>query len=86
MRCASRERLEELFSAAIARFDDAMERLLERVATCSRAERLALNNAIDRAVDLMDQARAALDWHIRQHSCFGLDGVTAEKQPHSSSA
>jgi len=68
MSCARRELLEGLFSAAIARFDNAKARFLERIAISSKDECLALNNAVDHAVDLMNHSRAALDLHIRQHS------------------
>jgi hypothetical protein len=43
-----------------------------------------LNNAVSRAVDWVDQARAALDLHIRQHSCsesgrrWGGGGATTQ--------
>ena len=82
MPCTRRERLEEFFNASIARFDRARKRLLERIAFSSSREFLALNNAVNRAVDWMDRARAALDLHNRQHSCVRQGGATAGEQPH----
>jgi hypothetical protein len=50
-------------------FAAARERLLDKLSTCSRAEFLALTDKVERATDLLDHARAALDLHIRKHSC-----------------
>jgi hypothetical protein len=57
-------------------FAKAGEKLLERVAFCSRAEFLALSDEVDRACDLVSRARSALDTHIRNHCCL-VDGGAA---------
>ena len=70
-------RLEQRFQEAAARFDTARKRLLERVAICSKAEFLTLSDDVDRASDLMEHTRSALDTHIRQHCCLAQHGASA---------
>ena len=77
MSCVKRARLEQSFNQAGARFDNARKKLLERIAVCSRAEFLALNDDVDRASELLDHTRAALDGHIRQHCCLAQHGAIA---------
>ena len=77
MTCPTRARLEARLRQVTATFDNARKHLLERVATCSKQEFLVLTDEVDRALDLLDRARVALDLHIRQHSCLAHEGVAA---------
>jgi hypothetical protein len=77
MTCPRRERLEARFRQVTATYDNARQHLLERVATCSQAECLALTDAVDRAGDLLNHYQNALDLHIRQHACLAKEGARA---------
>jgi hypothetical protein len=74
--CGRRARLDRHFDEASAAFSNAHRRLLDQLATCSRSELATLNDAVDRAVEHLDHARAALDAHIKRHCCFTISGVT----------
>jgi len=79
MTCPTRASLQRRFDQVSARVDTAKQRLLERVATCSQAEFLALSDELDRACDLLRHLHAALDLHIRQHACLAHgDAATAD--------
>jgi len=73
MTCPKRDRLVRRYTHAVARFDSARESLLDRIAFCSQAELHALNHQVQCAGDLLQNARAMLDEHIRQHSCLAKD-------------
>ena len=77
MRCPTRARLERRMKYVTATLDYARKNLLAKAATCSEAEWLVLLDYVDRAGDLMTHAQAALDLHLRHHSCLGEDGVAA---------
>jgi len=84
MTCPTRARLEARLRRVTGTFGNARQHLLERVATCSQAEFLALTDEVDRACDLFNHARSALDLHLRQHSCSGEDDVAAAMSKQSS--
>jgi hypothetical protein len=44
---------------------------------------LALADEVDRAEELLDHVRAALDSHIRQHCCLAQQGATAIADTHN---
>ena len=77
MLCITRARLEQRYLEAVAIYGSARQRLLERVATCSKADFLVLTDQVDLAGDLLREAHGVLDEHIRQHSCVAEDGAAA---------
>jgi hypothetical protein len=77
MPCPARARLEARLRRVTGIFDKARQHLLERVAISSRAESLALTDEVERALDLLNHARSALDLHLRHHCCLSDDGVSA---------
>jgi hypothetical protein len=77
MTCPKRNRLVRRYTHAIARFDNARESLLDRIAFCSQAESQALHDQLRCAGDLLHSAWAKLEEHIRQHCCLAKDvGIT----------
>ena len=76
MYCQTRDRLEQRYAHAIARFDSARKSLLDKIGICSQAELQTLNGQVDCACDWLDIARAMLDEHIRKHSCAAKDADT----------
>jgi len=81
MQCARRVRLEQQHDRAGARFDDARQRLRERMGVCPKDEFVRLSDDMDRAWIALDQAQMALDEHIRTHSCLaqGSTGIREEE-------
>ena len=77
MLCTTRACLEQGYLEADAIYNNARQRLLERVAACSKAEFLMLTNQVDRAGDLLRKAHSCLEDHVRQHSCVTEQGATA---------
>jgi hypothetical protein len=78
MSCPKREHLVRSYTHAVARFDSARESLLGRIAFSSQAELHALNDEVECAGDLLHNAWALLDEHIRQHCCLAEDvGIPA---------
>jgi len=75
----TRARLEARLRQVSAAYDSTREKLLDKATTCSQEEFLALNDEVDRAGDLLRHAEAALDLHIRQHSCSREGGADAAK-------
>jgi hypothetical protein len=69
--CATRAQLQQQYDPVSVFFENARKRLLERVAICSSEDLRALSEEVECVCDLLDQARAALDWHIHQHRCEG---------------
>jgi hypothetical protein len=83
MTCLKRNRLVRRYTQAVARFDRARESLLDRIAFCSQAESRALHDQVECAGDLLHNARAKLDEHIRQHCCLAEDvGISAHTAAH----
>jgi hypothetical protein len=79
MPCARRLRLEQKHDQASATLDSVKNRLRERLGRCAQGEFLTLNDELDRASELVQHARAALDSHIRQHCCLTQEGASAQE-------
>ncbi len=47
----------------------ARQYLHQRMGSCTKAEFLVLSDSFDRASQALDEARAALEAHIRSHGC-----------------
>jgi hypothetical protein len=73
MSCQKKDRLERRYTHAVERLDSARKCLLDRIAICSQAELLAWNDEVDCACNLLNNARAMLDEHVRQHCCWAKD-------------
>jgi len=86
MHCPTRARLERRLRHVTATFDYARKQLLEKFATCSEAEGLTLTDRVDRAGDLLNHAQAALDLHLRHHSCLAKEVVRTAGEQLSSTA
>jgi hypothetical protein len=67
--CPTRAHLLQQYDQVSAIVDNVAKRLLERVAICPSEEFRTLSEELESACDSLDQARAALDWHIQQHRC-----------------
>ena len=69
MSCGERERLETEHTCAGVAFDAARQALQARIGVSPRAEFFALNQATERAWEVLQHARKTLDRHIREHGC-----------------
>jgi hypothetical protein len=85
MTCSVKARLERRFNQVGEMFATGRERLLDKLPACSQAESLALTDEVNRACDLLDDARSALDLHIRKHACSGEEDTAAAQSKQSSS-
>jgi hypothetical protein len=73
MYCQTRDRLEQRYAHAIARFDSARKSLLDELGICSQAELLSLSDQVDCARGWLNNAHVMLDEHIWKHCCWAKD-------------
>lgn len=67
--CSEGARLNQLFLQAETAFEQAVAELHRQVGRRPRAEYLSLSRHADQAWAKVQQARASLDKHFREHSC-----------------
>ena len=78
MECVYRVGLQKNYTTASVILDAARTRLHQRIGNCPTTEFLALADELERALDELKIARAALDVHVREHRC-GVRGSTVRK-------
>lgn len=69
MPCEDRARLEREHEEKDAAFDSARDKLRERIGVSPKTEFELLSTAVDDAWVALQNARLALDRHIREHRC-----------------
>lgn len=67
--CAEQENLRHAWRSAAGAFEVSRKQLNDRIGICPKAEFEALQAQTDQCWALVNQAREALDGHIRQHRC-----------------
>jgi hypothetical protein len=69
MGCMESVRLEHQYLEAQTAFDEAQRNLHAKMGILPRGEYLALSRATEQAWLTVQRTRAALDRHVREHSC-----------------
>ena len=70
MPCEIRSRLEHEYQVATGAFDRARRELQTKIGTLPKKDYKLLSRAAEQAWDSLQKVHAALDKHLREHSCL----------------
>ena len=70
MRCVAAVRLERQLKECQVAYENLRRRLEREMGTLSRRHYMDLTSSVDQAWNVVQQASAALEAHLREHSCL----------------